>query len=66
MGTSIEFEADDLRVESMGRYKLQVTADANGGTVLDNFSVGDIVAHFDVAELLDEIGEDAAKEHFDL
>lgn len=40
--------------------------DADGATVLANFDIEQIVNHFGAAELLDEIGEQVARRHFEI
>lgn len=64
----MEFEvyAKELNVTSGDRYSVVLGFVANGAHVLDHFKAEDVVNHFNVGELLDLIGEKAAKRHFDI
>lgn len=65
---NMEFEVDakELSVSSGDRYSVILCFTANGGHILDNFNIEDVVNHFGAKKLLDEIGEKVAREHFDI
>ncbi|WP_288080357.1 hypothetical protein [Pseudomonas sp.] len=64
---SIMFVADAAAIGPHGRNVVEVCADsADIGSVLDNYDITEIVEHFGISGLLDEIGEAAAREHFEI
>lgn len=65
MTNDFELAVEDVEI-SHGRYDNTIRFSAKHADVLDNFSVADIAAHFDTAELLDQIGVEECKEHFGL
>lgn len=64
----MEFEVDakELSVCSGDRYSVVLSFVADGEHVLAHFKAEDVVRHFNERELLDLIGESAAKRHFDI
>ncbi len=63
----LNFDAYKIDVNPASRTLMGVSAyDADGATVLDNFDIEQIVNHFGAAELLDEIGEQIARRHFEI
>lgn len=48
------------------RREVALTFDTQEHLVAELLTVADVVAHFDLGELLDEIGSDKAKEYFGL
>ena len=48
------------------RREVALTFDTQEHLVAELLTVADVVKHFDLEELLDEIGADKAKEHFGL
>ena len=58
--TSVEVRAGNV-------YEVDVTASGvDESSVLDNFKLSDIIDHFGEEELLEFIGRDTVKDHFDL
>ncbi len=55
----------DVKIEHMRNYNT-ITLEADVEEILKHFSVADIVAHFDEDDLLEEIGEQKCREHFDI
>ncbi len=56
------FDTESISIEV--RSSQEVAVEATGidiTTVLDNFSVSDIVNHFNTDELMDEIGDEGVK-----
>ncbi len=56
------FDTESISIETS--YSQEVAVEATGidiATVLDNFSVSDIVNHFNTDELMDEIGNEDVK-----
>ncbi len=56
------FDTESISIET--RNSQEVAVEATGidiTTVLDNFSVSDIVNHFNTGELMDEIGDEGVK-----
>ncbi len=56
------FDTESISIET--RNNQEVAVEATGidiTTVLDNFSVSDIVNHFNTDELMDEIGDEGVK-----
>ncbi len=56
------FDTESISIEV--RNSQEVAVEATGidiTTVLDNFSVSDIVNHFNTDELMDEIGDEGVK-----
>lgn len=51
------YSTKEVRVEIQG---------ASPSDVLESLSIKDVVSHFPIADLLDEIGEKEAKNHFNL
>lgn len=63
----LNFEAYKIDVNPASRTLMGVSAyDADGASVLANFDIEQIVNHFGAGELLDEIGEQVARKHFDI
>lgn len=63
----LNFDAYKIDVNPASRTLMGVSAyDADGATVLDNFDIEQIVNHFGADSLLDEIGEQVARKHFDI
>lgn len=63
----LNFDAYKIDVNPASRTLMGVSAyDADGATVLANFDIEQIVNHFGVGELLDEIGEQVARRHFEI
>lgn len=63
----MNFDAYKIDVNPASRTMMDVTAyDADGATVLANFDIEQIVSHFGAGELLDEIGEQVARRHFEI
>ncbi len=63
----LNFDAYKIDVNQASRTLMGVSAyDADGATVLDNFDIEQIVNHFGAGELLDEIGEQVARRHFQI
>lgn len=61
----LNFDAYKVDVNPSSRTLLGVSAyDADGSTVLENFDVEQVINHFGVEALLDEIGEQLARRHF--
>ncbi|AMO78057.1 TPA: hypothetical protein ACXLB5_000871 [Pseudomonas aeruginosa] len=61
------FSAYKLDVNPSSRTEVSVSAyDADGASVLENFDIEQIVNHFGAEALLDEIGEQVARRHFDI
>lgn len=61
------FDACKIDVNPTSRTMMDVTAyDADGATVLANFDIEQIVNHFGADLLLDEIGEQIARRHFEI
>lgn len=61
----LNFDAAKIDVTPSSRTLLSVSAfDADGSTVLENFDVEQVINHFGVEALLDEIGEQLARRHF--
>ncbi len=56
------FDTESISIET--RNNQEIAVEATGidiTTVLDNFSVSDIVNHFNTDELMDEIGDEDVK-----
>ena len=63
----LNFDAYKIDVNPASRTLMAVSAyDADGATVLENFDIEQIVNHFGVEALLDEIGEAVARRHFEI
>jgi hypothetical protein len=63
----LNFDAYKIDVNPASRTLMGVSAyDADGATVLANFDIEQIVNHFGAGELLDEIGEQVARRHFEI
>lgn len=61
----LNFDCSKLDATPASRTLMGVSAyDADGDTVLENFDIEQIVSHFGIEELLDEIGEEVARRHF--
>lgn len=59
----MNFDACKLDVSPTGRTSCSVSAyDVDGATVLENFEVEQVVSHFVIERLLEEIGEQAARD----
>lgn len=63
----MNFDAYKLDANPSSRTLMSVSAyDADGATVLENFDIEQIVNHFGADALLDEIGEQVARRHFEI
>jgi hypothetical protein len=63
----LNFDCSKLDATPASRTLMGVSAyDADGATVLENFNIEQIVNHFGAADLLDEIGEQLARRHFNI
>jgi hypothetical protein len=63
----LNFDCSKLDATPAGRTLVGVSAyDADGATVLENFNIEQIVDHFGIDDLLDEIGEEVARRHFEI
>jgi len=63
----MNFDAYKIDVNPASRTLMGVSAyDADGATVLENFDIEQIVNHFGADALLDEIGEQVARRHFEI
>jgi hypothetical protein len=62
--TQITFNAYSLKAETANRSELEVTVEADLRDILNSVSMSEIVGALDLRKLLDEIGEEAAREHF--
>lgn len=62
--TQITFNAYSLKAETANRSELEITVEADLRDILNSVSLSDIVEVLDLRKLLDEIGEDAVREHF--
>lgn len=63
----LHFDTYKIDVNPASRTMMDVTAyDADGATVLANFDIEQIVNHFGADLLLDEIGEQVARRHFEI
>lgn len=63
----LSFDAYKLDVNPTSRTLCSVSAyDADGATALENFDAEQVINHFGVEALLDEIGEQVARRHFDI
>lgn len=61
----LNFDAYKIDVNPTSRTIVGISAyDADGATVLENFDVEQVINHFGVEALLDEIGEAVARRHF--
>ena len=61
----LNFDAGKIDVNPTSRTFMAVSAfDADGATVLENFEVEQVVNHFGIEALLDEIGEQVVRRHF--
>lgn len=56
------FDTESISIEARSNREIAVEAtEIDISTVLENFSVTDIVKHFDTDELMDEIGDEAVR-----
>lgn len=63
----LNFTAYKIDVDPASRTTIGVSAfDADGASVLENFDIEQIVNHFGAEELLDEIGEQVVRRHFNI
>jgi hypothetical protein len=63
----ISFDAGGADFSPSSRTLCNITAyDADVATVLENFEVEQVVNHFGISDLLDEIGEAAVRKHFNI
>jgi hypothetical protein len=63
----LNFDCSKLDATPASRTLMGVSAyDADGATVLENFNIEQIVDHFGIDDLLDEIGEEVARRHFEI
>lgn len=62
----IMFIGDDLEIEASSRNAVRVAVRADLDSVLSEFAAKEIVQYIDVGELLDAIGEEKVREHFDI
>lgn len=62
----VKVHASKVEVSAENSKGVVIEFLADDNELLSHFSVADIVAHFDVDDLLSEIGEDAAREYFDI
>ncbi|MCZ9754386.1 hypothetical protein NB835_05220, partial [Pseudomonas aeruginosa] len=63
----LNFTAYKIDVDPASRTTVGISAfDADGTSVLENFDIEQIVNHFGAEALLDEIGEQVARRHFDI
>lgn len=61
----LSFTAYKIDVDPSSRTELSVSAyDADSSSVLENFDVEQVVNHFGIDAVLDEIGEAVARKHF--
>ena len=65
MNLTIECESANINPNGYKGVSVEIhKADFN--QLMESFTVKDVVAYFDTGDLLDTIGEDEAKKHFDL
>ena len=63
----LNFDAYKIDASPASRTLMSVSAyDADGATVLANFDIEQIVNYFGADALLDEIGEQIARRHFEI
>lgn len=63
----MSFDAAKVDVNPTSRTQCSVSAcDADGASVLQNFDIEQIINHFGAGDLLDEIGEQVARRHFNI
>ena len=63
---NLSFDTDhDINIEH-ARFCNKVSVTAEIEDVLDHFTVEEVVAHFETADLLNAIGVDEVRDHFDL
>ncbi|MGX5220281.1 hypothetical protein ACVTMO_16815 [Pseudomonas segetis] len=62
---NLVLNTEDVAV-SHDRLGIEVKLTAGQSDVLDHFNESEVVAHYDVGKLLDEIGMNACLDHFDL
>ncbi len=56
------FDTESISIETRSNREIAVEAtEIDIATVLENFSVTDIVKHFDTDDLMDEIGDKAVR-----
>lgn len=60
----IEIDTDELSVNAGTARSVILNFSAEQSAVLAHFDVQEILAHFSRGDLLDAIGEEAAREHF--
>jgi hypothetical protein len=64
---NISFDCETAEVRSNGPKLVTVDCEkVIESEVLDNFKLSQIVDHFGISGLLNEIGQDACEKHFDL
>jgi hypothetical protein len=66
MKMEIRFSADSLSVEGWTGNTVQVTCQADIDDILNNLTPQQIIDAVGERELLEVIGEDSAKDHFEL
>lgn len=62
----VKIQASKVEISGDSRKEVVLEFAANDAALLSHFNVADIVANFDVDDLLNEIGEDAARKYFDI
>ena len=64
----LNITADSVNIESTSRYPVidLTISNADKSALFDQLDIADIIQHFGRSELLDEIGEAFAREHFDI
>ena len=62
----ITFYGDSLAIEAAGRSAVEVSVNADMDSLMSEFNAKEIVQYIDVGDILDAIGENKAREHFDI
>lgn len=62
----IVFHGDDVEIEASGRSAVRIGVRADMDSLLSEFTASEIVQYIDVGDLLDAIGEQKARDHFDM
>lgn len=60
----ITFHGDNIEIEASGRNAVRISVIVDADSVLAEFDAQEIVQCADISSLLDEIGEEAVREHF--
>jgi len=64
---NLTIECEDVSITPDGYKSISVEIrKADLAQLMENFTIKDIVGHFNVGELLDEIGQSEVERHFDL